>query len=127
MNRIRTLAADLQRCIGCLACEVACKQERNLAEGTAGIKVLTLGPYELNGELTMDFIPVSTNKCDLCSERAKQGKRPFCAEICPTQALSLYEAEALSWLLRGDRRIHMCKVMPELSRDSDRIRDIAGD
>ena len=33
MGRREALVANLDLCMGCLACEVACKQEHHLAEG----------------------------------------------------------------------------------------------
>lgn len=110
MSKIKGLVANLERCIGCFACEVACKEEHSLPEGVKGIKVLSLGPFEVDGELAMDFIPLATGICDLCSGRTKHGKRPFCAEVCPTQALGLHEEKELLELLRSKRRMHVCKM-----------------
>ena len=104
------LVANLELCMGCFACEIACKQERGLPEGEKGIRVVTLGPYEIKGELAMDFIPVATEKCDLCSSRTVNGERPFCAQICPTQALGLYDDEKMLRALRGGSRLHICKI-----------------
>jgi Fe-S-cluster-containing dehydrogenase component len=113
MNRtgFRSLIADLDRCIGCFACEVACKQEHKLPEGVEGINVLTLGPFEVDGELAMDFVPQSTAKCNLCAGRVRRGKKPFCVDVCPTKALNLCEGQELLQLLRSKRRIHFCKVV----------------
>jgi Fe-S-cluster-containing dehydrogenase component len=114
MSGIRSLVADLDRCMGCFACEVACKQEHKLPEGQKGIDVLTLGPFEVEGELAMDFVPFCTARCNLCAGRTKQGKKPFCVDVCPTQALGLYEAEEILSLLRSKRRIHICNVKKDL-------------
>jgi Fe-S-cluster-containing dehydrogenase component len=111
MKKQRSLVADLDRCMGCFACEVACKQEHRLPVGVKGIGVLTLGPFEIEGELAMDFIPIATAKCNLCAGRLKQGKRPFCVEICPTQALEACGSKELLELLRDKRRIHICKTI----------------
>ncbi len=110
MNRIRSLVVDLDRCTGCFACEVACKQEHKLPEGVKGIDVLTLGPFEVGGEPAIDFIPHTTARCNLCAGRVRRGRRPFCADVCPTQALSLCEGLELLQLLRSKRRIHLCKL-----------------
>jgi len=104
------LVADLELCMGCFACQVACKQEHKLSEGRNGIEVVTLGPYEVDGELAMDFVPLGTDECDLCADRTAAGERPFCAQICPTQALGLYSNEEMLSLLRRNERYHICRV-----------------
>lgn len=104
------LVVNLERCIGCFACEVACKQEHALPEGEKYIRVATLGPYELDGELAMDFVPMASDGCDFCETRLSAGKRPACVAVCPTHALGLYNSEAMLRLLRGDSRVQVCKL-----------------
>ena len=89
---------------------MACKQEKGLPEGKQGIAVMTLGPYEIDGELAMDFLPMATEACDLCTERSNAGERPFCAEICPTKALTLQSGEELLKILHGKGRWHLCRA-----------------
>ncbi len=43
-NGTKTLVIDLDRCIGCFACEVACKNENNVPLGVYYNKVLSIGP-----------------------------------------------------------------------------------
>ena len=104
------LVVNIDLCMGCFACEVACKQEHNLPEGKKGINVFTLGPYEVNGELAMEFIPLATDKCDLCAGRTANGERPLCAQICPTQALGLHSHEHILRLLHSNDRFSICKM-----------------
>ena len=110
MSKQVGLMANLDLCMGCFACEVACKQEKGLPEGKQGIAVMTLGPYEIDGELAMDFLPMATEACDLCTERSNAGERPFCAEICPTKALTLQSGEELLKILHGKGRWHLCRA-----------------
>jgi Fe-S-cluster-containing dehydrogenase component len=110
MANPRGLVVKLDRCTGCLACEVACKQEHHLPPGEKWIHVETIGPYEINGELAMDFVPLATDRCDFCEARAAAGDRPFCAQVCPTQALELCDAEQALHLLRVGPRIQICKM-----------------
>lgn len=104
------LVANLERCIGCFACEVACKQEHDLPEGEKYIRVETLGPYELEGELAMDFVPLATEGCDFCRARMAGGKRPSCVAVCPTHALGLYDKETILRLMRNGPRVQICKM-----------------
>ena len=104
------LVANLELCVGCFACEVACKQEHNLPEGKKGIHVVTLGPYEVSGDLAMDFVALTTDECDLCAARRAAGERPFCAEVCPTRALTLQTEQEILKILRGEGRFQICKM-----------------
>lgn len=110
MGELVGLLANLELCTGCLACEIACKQEHHLSEGINGIKVITLGPYEIDGELAMDFVPFTTDECDLCADRIEAGNRPFCVQICPTQALELSSDDEVLQLLRSRDRFHICNM-----------------
>lgn len=65
---------DIERCIRCGGCEVACKQENNVPIGIRRIRVVTVNegkPGEKN-------IPMPCMHCD----------DPPCVEACPTNALS---------------------------------------
>lgn len=55
-------------CMGCHACEVACKQEHGPGTGARLIKVLERSP---------SFIPIYCHHC----------ARPPCQEACPVQAI----------------------------------------
>lgn len=67
MNRL-SLAIFQQDCCGCHACEVACKQEHQLASGDGFVKVLEKSPR---------FVPVYCHHCP---------KAP-CVDSCPVKAL----------------------------------------
>jgi Fe-S-cluster-containing dehydrogenase component len=55
---------DAAKCDGCRACEPVCP--------------FALTQFGADGVLQL---------CDLCSDRLAEGKRPICADSCPTQAL----------------------------------------
>jgi Fe-S-cluster-containing dehydrogenase component len=73
-----SLFVDLDRCIGCYACEVACKQEHNLPVGPRWIRVVQDGPKKISGGLQLDFYPKMCKQCE----------DPKCAEACPEKAIS---------------------------------------
>lgn len=77
----RILLVDIDRCIRCHSCEVACKQEHDLPIGPRWTRVVTVGPRRVGGELCMDFAFTS---CVHCNE-------PLCAYVCPTEAISRRE------------------------------------
>ena len=69
MGRL-SLMIDLERCIGCKSCEVACKQEHGLGPGEFRNKVVWLGDPAAPG---LDFLTVTCQHCE----------RPACLRACP--------------------------------------------
>ncbi len=75
------IVTDLNRCVGCLACSVACKAANNVPIGNFWNKVLRIGPnpkYEgaVNPDVELYFLPVTCQHC----------KDPECVKVCPTGA-----------------------------------------
>ena len=79
----RIMLIDLDNCVRCYACEVACRQEHDLTVETASrwCQVMTIEPRRLSGQLHMDFVPVICFHCD----------DPLCASVCPVGAISKKE------------------------------------
>jgi molybdopterin-containing oxidoreductase family iron-sulfur binding subunit len=71
------LLIDLDRCQGCYACEVACKQENELPVGPRLKQVFTLGPEKVGPKLFMEYLPVMCMHCE----------NPPCAAACPVGAI----------------------------------------
>lgn len=76
------MVIDTLRCIGCMNCSVACKQENNLPVDVWWNRVLTIGGEDIDtpdGDFpnnTMDFLPVSCQHCE----------NPACVKVCPVGA-----------------------------------------
>lgn len=75
------IVTDLNRCVGCLACAVACKAVNNVPIGSFWNKVLRIGPNaSIQGAQDaasyMYFLPV---QCQHCAD-------PECVKVCPTGA-----------------------------------------
>lgn len=105
------ILVDLDRCVGCHACEIACKQENKVPLGTRWIKMIQIGPRKVDGRLQMEFVPFLLDGCNLCRHRTEIGYEPACVANCPTEALKYCdEAEALD-LLKSGRRHQICKVI----------------
>ena len=62
---------DLNKCVGCRACELACQQRNNLPEGKSYIRILPKGSEEDRW-----FLPV---QCQHCQDAP-------CEDVCPTGA-----------------------------------------
>jgi Fe-S-cluster-containing dehydrogenase component len=76
----RVLLVNLDNCIRCHACDIACQQEHGLTYETRSrwCQVVTIGPKRICGALHTDFVPVICFQCD----------DPFCAYFCPSHAIS---------------------------------------
>ena len=75
------IVTDLEKCVGCLACSVACKVANNVPIGNFWTKILRIGPnqkYEgaQSPDVEMYFLPLQCQHC----------KKPACVDVCPTGA-----------------------------------------
>lgn len=77
-----TLVINYDYCTGCHSCEVACRNEQNLALDQWGIKISEFGPMKLDGKWEWNNVPVPTSLCDLCIDRIEQGLEPACVQSC---------------------------------------------
>ena len=68
---------EVDRCIGCKGCQVACHMENGTALGTNRIKVHQVGPFGTYPDLTMYFLPSLCQQCE----------NPTCVSVCPTMAI----------------------------------------
>jgi Fe-S-cluster-containing dehydrogenase component len=62
---------DLNKCVGCRACELACQQRNNLPEGKSYIRILPKGDEENRW-----FLPIQCQHC----------RNAPCEHVCPTMA-----------------------------------------
>ncbi|MGE4504486.1 MAG: 4Fe-4S dicluster domain-containing protein [Desulfovibrionaceae bacterium] len=60
---------DVTKCIGCRYCMVAC-------------------PFEIPAYDYHDPLTPEVRKCTFCFERLEEGKKPGCASVCPTEAIT---------------------------------------
>ena len=75
------IATDLNRCVGCLGCVVACKVVNGVDVGSFWNKVLRIGPFDKPDkasweDVSMYFLPVQCQHCE----------NPACVSVCPTEA-----------------------------------------
>jgi DMSO reductase iron-sulfur subunit len=70
------ILTDLDRCTGCQACSIACKQENNVSLGAFWTRVYEVGPTGKFPELEMYFLPLTCQHCE----------DPACVRVCPTGA-----------------------------------------
>jgi len=108
MEKQYGILVDLDRCVGCYACEVACKQENSDAPGTPWIRVNTIGPKVVRGRLMMDYVPLVSDGCNFCPSR---GLQPSCVAHCPTQALTVLSTASMLDVLTGGKRYQLCTIV----------------
>ena len=89
------ILANINRCTGCWTCSLACKMAYDLDVDQFRMYVRTLGSGEGIDEpagewpnLSMDWMPIWTQKCTMCPDRISEGKDPYCVYNCPTGALT---------------------------------------
>ncbi len=78
MAKELALIVNTADCVGCHACEVACKQAHNLPVGPRWIKVYSNGPRIIDDKPQLRYI---VTHCMHCS-------RPPCKDACAVNAIS---------------------------------------
>lgn len=115
MGELRAIVTDLDSCTGCYSCELACKQEYNVPVGERWLRVISVGPKELNGKTVMDFVPTYTAQCRLCGDRLHQGLLPACVEACPYEALAYFDDNvSLLAKLHEGKRVQISLLVGEV-------------
>lgn len=71
------LFQDIKKCIGCHACEIQCKSNKNLPKGPKLCQVIQVGPKFIGGLPKMAFIFMPCFHCE----------NPWCVSACPTGAM----------------------------------------
>ena len=78
-----SIVTDLNRCVGCLGCAVACKLLNGVPVGYYWNKVLRVGPFSTNDDPDAPWTDVYhywlPMQCQHC-------ENPSCVEVCPTGA-----------------------------------------
>ena len=82
VNKHYIMVIDQERCIGCEACTVACKNENNGVQGHIRVNTLDTPqkdtPAGVFPDLRMIFLPALCNHCE----------HPPCADACPLEAIT---------------------------------------
>ena len=73
----KLLLIDIDKCVGCYACEIACKEEHDLPLESRWCRVIAIGPRKLGEELHLDIAPTVCIQCD----------DPTCSHFCPVGAI----------------------------------------
>ena len=79
------LVVNLDRCIGCYSCELACKMENGVALGHHWNKLYQVEPCPYDVRDYNDELGV-VQKCNLCKDLRAEGEKPACVKNCPGKA-----------------------------------------
>lgn len=91
----KKMLVDLERCIGCWTCAMACKVCHDLPDDEYRITIETKGsgagidrPAGVYPDLHMSWQPLYHKTCTWCAERQAKGEPLMCVYDCPTEALA---------------------------------------
>lgn len=91
----KKMLVDLQRCVGCWTCAMACKVGNCLEDDEYRVIVRTNGsgagidrPQGIYPSLRMSWQPIYQKSCTFCAENVAKGEQQYCVMDCPTHALS---------------------------------------
>ena len=91
------LLIDYEYCTNCGSCQVSCKEEHDYPVGKTGISVHADGPWAIYEDNTnLNYFPLPTDLCDLCSERTGRGREPLCVHHCLANVMYYGTVEELS-------------------------------
>ena len=94
------LLIDYEYCTNYHSCEVACEEAHDFPPQARGIRVFEDGPWQYgegdDEKWNWNYIPVPSDRCDLCAERVGKGKQPTCVQHCQAQCLDWGDVEDLA-------------------------------
>ena len=76
---------DEASCIGCQACEVHCKTNKNLGPGPVPCQIISIGPIDVGGQPRMRIVFMPCFHCE----------DPWCVRACPTGAMQKREKDGI--------------------------------
>lgn len=77
----KILLIDVDKCVGCYACEIACKQEHDLPLDPRWCRVVSIGPRTLQEKHHLDILPAMCFQCE----------EPVCSYFCSSGAIKKRE------------------------------------
>ncbi|RMD52682.1 MAG: 4Fe-4S ferredoxin [Nitrospirae bacterium] len=76
---------NMERCIGCHACELHCKTEHDVPLGPQLGKIIGVGPRIIDNIPRINFVFLSCFHCE----------KPWCIGICPTGAMKKRQKDGI--------------------------------
>lgn len=82
------LYQDTKKCIGCHACEIQCKSNKNLPKGPKPCQIIQVGPKFIGGLPKISFIFMPCFHCE----------NPWCVSACPTGAMQKRTSDGIVFI-----------------------------
>jgi len=89
------LYAEIQRCVGCHSCEVACWQEHDIGDDNWRIRIISVEPKREETLRNFYSFPITSTKCTGCQDLLNVGMEPACVSACPTKCILYSEINML--------------------------------
>lgn len=97
-NRIGMLVRT-DNCIGCQACQVACREENGYGFDETWLEMIRRKPTKVSGELrNYHLVAPALDKCAACLEK---DHAPLCVSICPPRCLYVAKEDTLRQIMNG--------------------------
>lgn len=104
--------ADIHRCLGCHACEVACQQEHS-GDAKERIRVEESEVLDTLGRVRVNYFPIILAGCLIESHVRSNKGPPLCMAVCPTRAIRLDGRESFSHDLSDGKRVSLLRVVEQ--------------
>lgn len=86
-------------CLGCQACQVACREENGFGYDERWMELLRRPPQKVDGNLRKYHVAApQLDKCALCYAK---DHIPLCVDVCPTKCLYVDTADKLLRVMEG--------------------------
>jgi len=76
---------DITLCIGCLACEAACKDKNNVPAGSFYCRMIPVGPRMIRNIPVVNHVYMACFHCE----------KPWCVDACPTGAMQKRDKDGI--------------------------------
>ncbi|GAA6490061.1 MULTISPECIES: 4Fe-4S dicluster domain-containing protein [Gordonibacter] len=86
-------------CLGCQACQVACREENGFPYSELWLEMIRRKPQTVSGELRNYH--VAAPQLDKCTACAAKDHQPLCTTVCPTKCLFVGEKNTLLRVMEG--------------------------
>ena len=101
---MKAFMVDLDRCVGCYACIISCKDENNLDPRTDRLSLKVIqGKEELYTYYVPEFNQTGQgeSRCTTCPQLQAKGKQPACVANCLTDAILFDEPDQIKKATAG--------------------------